>query len=145
MINGLTGAAVDFAGIRRSTNLSSYTQLWLGFGVSGVMHALSMRMFPSPTNISLAEKTIGMLQFFTWQAVAISLEDFVLWNWREFGGKAEGMRLFRSATGYLWVTLSFWYSIPFAADVMLRVRAIETSPLPFEIFGPLLLPSARTP
>lgn len=139
MINGFTGSAVDLLRIKRGTNLSSYTQLWLGFAISGVMHALSMRMLPSPVNITLEEKTVGMLQFFMWQAAAITFEDFIQWVWGRVVGPRQGSDPLRTAVGYVWVVASFWYSIPFAADVMLRLRCVETSPLPIAVFGPLLL------
>ena len=141
-MNSLMGAVVDLLGIHRGTNASSYIQLWLAFGISGMMHALQMRMFPAPRSMKVNDKMVGMGLFFFCQAAAITVEDFVQWAWRQVGGRMKESNGLRTLVGYAWVTLSFWYSIPFAADVMLRMRVMEESPLPFSIFAPLLLPGS---
>lgn len=119
--------------------MSSYTQLWLAFIVSAAAHATQMRMFPCPTNITWEEQVPPMAGFSLFQAAAITFEDLVQWLWKQCGGDMVHPSVFRTTIGYLWVTWAFWYSTPLAADVMLRLRAMDDNPLPFSIFGPLLL------
>lgn len=93
-----------------------------------------MLMLPSPTNITLNERTVGMIEFFWWQAAAITTEDLVQWIWARFFGNRK--TAFRTYIGYVWVAFSMWCSLPLAADVMIRLRLLEKSFLPFTIFGP---------
>lgn len=120
------------------------------------MHANSMLGLPAPANITRSERTLGMLQFFLFHAAAITFEDFVQWVWRALGGgaaeeggvqggrrvdgkteggKGEGSSMLRRLVGYCWVVGCFWYSMHFAADVMLRMRLMEESFLPFTVVG----------
>ena len=120
--------------IERGTPLSSYTQLWLAFAISGTMHANSMRGLPRPLNITTTECTIGMLRFFLWQALAITVEDFIMWACRRSLG-GMGPRYLRRVIGYIWVVGSFWISMAWAGDVMLRMRLGEESFLPGTVVG----------
>ena len=135
VLNSWTGAFVDYFGIKRGTNLSSYTQLWLAFLLSGCMHANSMLGLPAPFNITRSERTVGMVQFFLFQAAAITFEDFVQWGWKRLGGKTENAGPLLRTVGYVWVVGCFWYSMHFAANVMLRMRLMEESFLPFTLVG----------
>jgi len=136
LLTSLTGAFIDALHVKRGTILSSYVQLWLAFTISGFMHAASMLMLPAPINITWSERTVGMLQFFLWQAAAITFEDFVQWALRGQYDQSKNSRTCRSCIGYLWVTCFMWYSLPFAGDVMLRIRLTEKSFLPFTLVGP---------
>lgn len=137
MITAYTGGFVDLVGIKRGTNLSSYTQLWLAFTLSGVFHALSQLMAPSPTNITFEERTVGIFLFFLWQAAVITIEDGVHWLWKRGGDDFANPSVFRTGVGYLWVCFSMWCSIPLAGDVFLRRRFGVESPLPMTLWGPL--------
>lgn len=120
--------------IRRGTNLSSYTQLWLAFAISGSMHANSMLGLPRPLNITRAECTFGMLYFFLWQALAITVEDLTMWFCRHnFGG--TGPRIVRRLVGWTWIVGSCWYSMAWAGDVVLRMRLGEETFLPGTMLG----------
>ena len=120
--------------IRRGTTLSSYTQLWLAFAISGTMHANSMLGLPRPLNISTTECTLGMLRFFLWQALAITTEDFAMWVCKHiFGG--TGPKYFRTVVGWAWVVGSCWYSMAWAGDVMIRMRLGEETFLPGTLVG----------
>lgn len=120
--------------ITRGTTLSSYTQLWLAFAISGTMHANSMLGLPRPLNITTAECTLGMLRFFLWQALAITGEDFFMWGCRSsFGGAVP--RDIKTVVGRVWSTGSCWYSIACAGDVMLRMRLGEETFLPGTVVG----------
>lgn len=101
--------------------------------ISGVMHAASMLILPSPSNLSLGDRTLGIFYFFLWQAAAVTLEDFFQWCYR--GPKLGG---WASILGYAWVVGSFWFSLPLAGDTMLRLRMGEDVPLPFSMFQSLV-------
>lgn len=120
--------------IPRGTTLSSQSQIWIAFTVSGFMHAQSMLLLPHPPNINFEERTWGVMKFFLWQAAAITFEDFVQWIWTKVAGKRENHRS-RAKTwiGYAWVVTSFWISLPWAADVMMRIRLTEKSFLGFSV------------
>lgn len=93
------------------------------------MHANSMRGLPRPSNITTTDCTLGMLRFFLWQALAITLEDLAMWICQHtFGGK--GPKAFQSVVGWAWVLVSFWFSMHWAGDVMLRMRLGEETFLP---------------
>ncbi|EAW11042.1 wax synthase family protein [Aspergillus clavatus NRRL 1] len=135
-LSKITGAVVDFLGIRRGTNASSYTQLWLAFTISGVMHAASQLLMPRPVNIEPKDIAIGIFLFFPWQAAMITLEDFVIWLWkRRFGPENP---TWAPLVGYLWVMLTFWISLPFPGNSMARLKMGEVPPLPFTVFGPMV-------
>ena len=92
---------------------------------------------PCPLNITIADRTIGMLQFFLWQAFAITLEDFAIGLCKYvFGG--TGPRQLRVVVGWVWVTATLWYSMPMAGDVMLRMRLMEETFLPGTLVGGLV-------
>ena len=131
MLNGYTGFLTGYFGIKRGGKVSSYTQLWLSFTISGIMHALSMSLLPYSTNITFAERTIGVMIYFLWQAAAITAEDFVQWACRK--QSLHIPRTWRTLIGYVWVTASFWYLLPFAADVLLKLKMGQESPLPFTV------------
>ncbi|KAK7909130.1 hypothetical protein PG985_015008 [Apiospora marii] len=137
--NSLTSfstAASRHLGLTKGSTLYSYSHLWIAFTISAVMHAGSMVILPSPVNISLAERTVGLVVFFLWQAFAISVEDFVQWAYgRITGGHSGGS--WHPWFGYMWVVCSFWYSLPHAGGVFLRLRMGQDSPLPFSVFRPL--------
>ncbi|EFE29743.1 aminotransferase GliI [Trichophyton benhamiae CBS 112371] len=135
-LSTITGAFVDAVGIHRGTNASSYTQLWLAFTISGVMHALSQLLMPRPANITPGEIVIGIFLFFPCQAAMITAEDFVIWLWK----KRLGLQtpLWAPAVGYVWVVCALWFSLPFAGDAMVRLKMGEVSPLPFTLAAPLV-------
>lgn len=136
MFNTYTTAFVDAAGIRHGTNLSSYTQLWLAFLMSGLGHAASILVLPSPANISLPERTAGLVQFFLSQAAVITFEDAIQWSWTRLWGKSSAGAAFRSAVGYAWVIGTLRYTLPWAGDVFVRMRLGEDPVLPFTVAGP---------
>ncbi|KAF2179246.1 hypothetical protein K469DRAFT_754016 [Zopfia rhizophila CBS 207.26] len=128
-----TGFVVDVLRIPRGSNLSSYTQIWLAFAISGLMHTQFFVLLPYPSNINFSERTMGVMAFFMWQAAAITLEDFVQWVWCKSGGSVEKSNWFKTVIGYSWVLGSFWISLPWVADVMMRIRLTEESFLGFSV------------
>ncbi|KAF2446664.1 hypothetical protein P171DRAFT_430761 [Karstenula rhodostoma CBS 690.94] len=133
-VTTLAYLAIDALHIARGTTLASYAHVWLAFFISGFMHAQSMALLPRPPNITLHEATAGMLYFFLWQAFAITAEDFVIWLWKT-SGLSINPAPWNSVLGYVWVIFSMWISIPWAADVMMRLRLTEESFLGFTVFG----------
>ncbi|KAI1778795.1 membrane bound O-acyl transferase family-domain-containing protein [Hypoxylon cercidicola] len=133
-----TGFTVDFLSIPRGTNLSSYLQIWLAFAISGFMHAQSMLLLPHPSNITFSERTVGVMAFFMWQAAAITMEDFVQWLWSKYSGGREASPWISRFVGYAWVIWSFWVSLPWAADVMMRIRLTEESFLGFSMLRSII-------
>jgi len=133
-----TQCVVKALGIRRGTNLSSYTQLWLAFFTSGFFHAASILLMPSPINITFRERTTGIMLFFLWQAAAVTTEDFVQYLWKTICGSPKRGSQWPTVVGFCWVILSFWISLPWAGDVLMRVKMGETSPLPFTVAGPFV-------
>lgn len=126
---------MDTLGIVRGTTLASYMHIWLAFFISGCMHAQSMALLPRPANITLYEATAGIMHFFLWQALAITFEDFVMWLWKT-SGKSDAPMAWKAGIGYLWVVISMFISLPWAANVMMRLRLTEESFLGFSVFGP---------
>ena len=138
MFNTYTGAVVDAIGIPRGTMLSSYIQLWLAFLMSGIGHAASILVLPSPVNITLDERTTGLVWFFLSQAALITLEDLIQWLWNRFTIIRSHHASFNTIVGYIWVVWTLWYTLPMAGDVYVRMRLGEKSMLPFTLFGPLI-------
>lgn len=97
------------------------------------MHAQSMLLLPHPPNLTTSERSTGVLVFFLWQAVAITAEDFAIWLWRQVSGGREMSPKASRLIGYAWVTWSMWFSVPWAADVMMRIRITEESMLPLSL------------
>jgi len=133
---------VDVLGIRRGTTLSSQSQVWIAFLISGFFHTRSHLNMPAPINISDAEKCNGFFVFFVCQAAAITFEDGMQWIWRQVVGKQHGAaweRRVSTLAGYVWVTGVLWYTLPFAGDTFLRMRLGVESLLPFPtVFGGLI-------
>ena len=112
--------ANNFLRFPRGTNRSSYTQLYVAFFLSGLLHFGGDFMI---------EKRIvyRSFKFFLLQAVAITFEDFVIYIAKRFlrwkgielkPGKDDeswaeaGVRI----VGYCWVTLWFCLTLPVWID-----------------------------
>jgi hypothetical protein len=134
----ITQFLVNTLQIKRGTNTSSYFQLWATFIFSGLMHAMSMLMLPCPSNITLAEQGLGMIYFFLWQAAAITIEDLVIYCWEKVSVRGSKIARVQTIVGFMWVISSMWYSLPFAGDVMMRLRLTEESFLPFTVVGNMI-------
>lgn len=108
----ISGIGKHFAnktlGFAPGTNLSSYTQLYIAFLISGLIHAggdfMVVRYLP-----------IFPLKFFLLQAVAITIEDFVIWCTRSIRPKLGWLN---KAIGFAWVVVWFTWSGPQWLDPM---------------------------
>ncbi|KAI1647328.1 membrane bound O-acyl transferase family-domain-containing protein [Daldinia loculata] len=140
MFTSYTDVFADSFGIRRGTNLSSYTKLYLAFLISGCFHALGQLHLPRPSDVTSRECSIGFLLFFLWQAVAITVEDITIWAMhRNSASESKGrVPKYYSIVGYVWVFLSMWWSLPLVGDAVLKLRVGTGSFLPFPLTRPFV-------
>lgn len=121
MLSGLARLVANkFLKFPRGTNRSSYTQLYVAFLLSAVLHLAGEYMY---------EKRIvyRSFKFFLLQAVAITFEDFVVylakrlllrWGTKLNPGNAEESwaEAVVRVVGYCWVTLWFCWVLPIYID-----------------------------
>ncbi|THH16553.1 hypothetical protein EW146_g4107 [Bondarzewia mesenterica] len=109
---------------KKGTSGSSYTQLYVAFIVSGLMHCAGDAMVGW-------EYFGSSLPFFVLQALAITVEDGVIELYRR-----SGVRLPLKVTrwiGYLWVFVWFSFSCPIYIDWSLRADIGRTAVLPISL------------
>ena len=85
-----------FLGLRRGTLSSKYTQLYVAFFLSTLLHQWSI--------FNTARADVGEFRFFMSQAVIITLEDFLQHCWRGISGRKRSDELggFERSVGYVW-------------------------------------------
>lgn len=113
-------------GFTPGTNLSSYTQLYTAFFVSGLIHL-------GADYTVMRHLTIFSPRFFLLQAVAITLEDFIQWCTKSARSKIGWTS---KAVGYLWVIVWFTWSGPLWVDYMSKNG--QSSQDAGAVFGKLL-------
>ncbi|PVI02642.1 hypothetical protein DM02DRAFT_670386 [Periconia macrospinosa] len=134
MLSQYTEAFCAYFNIRKGTNMSSYTKLWLSFLISGTFHSLASLQMPHPANLTPGERSLGFFYFFLWNVSAITVEDFLQWCGRRISPKMmEGNGSMKTVVGYVWVTLVMWQGLPLVGDMCLRLRVGAESPLPFSL------------
>ncbi|KIP09829.1 hypothetical protein PHLGIDRAFT_22648 [Phlebiopsis gigantea 11061_1 CR5-6] len=113
-------------GLAKGTWLSSHVQLFVGFVVSGLAHV--------PGDIMVHPKYTGCsFWFFPSQAVAITLEDFVVARAKQLGIRdASWTRL----VGYAWTFAWFAYTTPWFIDWAVKSGQAREKLLPFSIINP---------
>lgn len=107
--------------------------------MTSFFHAQLNLITPVPSNIDFSERTRGMFQFFLWQALVISFEDAVgavARRWSPLRSAGRTWHSLRKPLGWMWVVLSFWISIPWAADLTLRFRFGDELMVPFSVVAP---------
>jgi hypothetical protein len=137
MLSQYTEAFCTYFNIRKGTNTSSYTKLWLAFIISGFFHAVSSLQMPHPANLTSTEHSMGFFWFFMWNVSAITVEDFLQWAVRRTFPKGEFVRegsMVRTIVGYVWVVLVMWGGLPLVGDMCLRMRVGAESPLGFSVW-----------
>ncbi|KAJ7682049.1 membrane bound O-acyl transferase family-domain-containing protein [Mycena polygramma] len=101
--------------LKPGSKASGYTQLYVAFLISGIMHYL-------PEYMALRHWGGGALRFFFLQAVAITFEECVQDAGRRLGLKAGwGWK----AVGYFWVWSWFAYCLPGWQDPLLHEGVFE--------------------
>ena len=121
MVAGLGRLVANkFLKFPRGTNWSSYTQLYVAFFLSAVLHLSGDLMFQK-------RMVYYSFKFFLLQAVAITFEDFIIYTVKrllcrkgiEFKpGKADEswVEAALRVIGYCWVTLWFCLTLPMWLD-----------------------------
>lgn len=118
--------------MRRGSKLSSYTQLYVAFIISGIGHAISIAYYPFREGVPAdSSHYIGTLWFFVAQALAITFEDIAIgiYNRQKRVVLSDGTR---KVIGYVWVIFWFYYSLPWALDEHLN-KGLGYRPLPISV------------
>ncbi|KAL1670067.1 membrane bound O-acyl transferase family-domain-containing protein [Schizophyllum commune] len=117
-------AVVNLLGIKRGTNASSYTQLYIGFLASGLTHVWGDRQI---------DVTVGRsIPFFLLQAVAITFEDGIIAVGRTLGIKeSTATRL----VGRVWSAAWLLATLKLLVDPALSTGEPVDSGLPFSVIG----------
>ncbi|OSX58091.1 hypothetical protein POSPLADRAFT_1061202 [Postia placenta MAD-698-R-SB12] len=127
-------ACCRLLGLRQGSWASSYTQLYVGFAVSGLIHCGG--------DIMVSPKLFGVsFPFFIAQAVAISLEDAVIGVAKRTGMQAQCPDSLAHALEYVWVFV--WLSV--STPWWMRTRMVDTSRTVFSLvtmFAPTITPGA---
>jgi hypothetical protein len=119
-------------GFASGGNASSYTQLFVAFSLSGAVHEATIL-----ATFNRADWTWETTQFFILQAVAITIEDGVLWIGERFSnGK---MRRWIRILGYAWVVLWMRASLPIYLNVLTRGGFGTLDVVPFSVFSRIIL------
>ncbi|EED84098.1 predicted protein [Postia placenta Mad-698-R] len=129
-------ACCRLLGLRQGSWASSYTQLYVGFAVSGLMHCGG--------DFMVSPKLFGAsFPFFIAQAAAISLEDAVVGLAKRTGLQAQCPDGLVHALGYVWVFVWLNMSVPWYLNWLMRAGVIDTSRMPFSLVT-MLVPTITT-
>jgi Membrane bound O-acyl transferase family len=108
--------------------LSSYTQLYVGFLTSAVMHAFGAYL--------AAHRDLGEYRFFLSQAVAITFEDFVIACAKQLGYTQPTKST--KTLGYVWVLCWFTYSMRLWVNEGILGGVVGNKDVPLSLFRPFL-------
>ena len=100
-------AASTAFGFKHGTLGSSYTQLYVAFFLSGIVHT-GGDIALSPHS-SAASQSLFSMPFFLSQALIITLEDMVIWIAGRLGVKTN---TWTRILGYVWVVAWFGWCVP---------------------------------
>ncbi|KAH9915716.1 membrane bound O-acyl transferase family-domain-containing protein [Fomitopsis serialis] len=132
---GIGKACCRALGLQPGTRASSYTQLYVGFAVSGLLHCCGDLM----VNPSLFGASFP---FFFLQAVAITFEDAVVGIVRRSGVKFP--LPLAHIIGYAWAISWLCISAPWQINWTLKAGIIDTNRVPLSLIdrvAPNLVPS----
>ena len=135
-------AVLRIFSIPRRTNLSSYTQLYVSFTISGIFHGLMTYHMPGMSIFPFEDKFMLAFKFFVLQAIGIHFEDIVLgicdrlrYPKQAF---AKNHKTFWRIFGYLWVISWFWFSLGWGGDAYLKSGIMGLNDVPMPFAGKLL-------
>lgn len=112
-------------GFQPGSQMSSYTQLYVAFIVSGLAHSAGDAMVgPQYTGLSFS--------FFLLQAVAITAEDCVIGLARRAGMDTQVSTMTR-VFGYVWVTVWFMISMPLLLNFQIAIGMGTSEILPISL------------
>ena len=139
-------ALVSVLSFKRGTWLSSYTQLYFSFLLSATGHGLVTYGMPHGPRHTMWDRFWSFWLCFALQAVAIHLEDFVIWCYWQFtvGSEVRDQHQeitcshWQRAVGRLWVISWSWIISVMMVDPCLKLGIYALSPLPFPVVDPLL-------
>ena len=121
--------------MRPGTWQSRYTQLYVGFAVSGLLHCGGDLMVDPSLKLFGAS-----FPFFFSQAVAITLEDVVIALAQRSGIKVP--QVLARALGYAWAVAWLCISAPWLINWMLRAGISDTHRIPVSLLD-RVAPSLR--
>lgn len=123
---GLGKACCRALGLQPGTWKSRYTQLYVGFAVSGLLHCGGDLL------VDPSRKLFGAsFPFFFSQAVAITFEDAVIALVRRGGVKVP--QVLARAVGYAWAIAWLCISAPWLINWTLRAGIIDTNRIPISL------------
>lgn len=107
---------VRLLGLRKGGVASSYSQLFLSFGISCFFHQVQM--------FNVTRRDMGELVFFMWQPVAIVAEDivFALCNRAQVWSTLPRLR---RVFAYAWTFAWFSFSLPFYVNGLVGSGVIK--------------------
>ncbi|TFY61677.1 hypothetical protein EVJ58_g4372 [Rhodofomes roseus] len=121
---GIGKACCRVLGLQPGSWASSYTQLYIGFAISGLLHCGGDLM----VNPSLFGSSF---QFFISQAIAITFEDAVIGIIRRTGVKFP--RSLAHLIGYSWAIVWLCVSAPWMINWTLKAGIIDTNRIPISL------------
>jgi hypothetical protein len=125
----------DLLGFKKGSSASSYTQLYVAFFISGLIHSGGDMMVD-------LKFTGASFPFFLAQAVCITLEDGIIALFKKSGVSVPSS--LARWVGYLWVTLWFTYSCPMFFNWITIAGIAQTKILPYSPTRVILLNIERS-
>lgn len=123
---GFGKASCRALGLQSGTWQSRYTQLYVGFAVSGLLHCGGDLL------VDPSHKLFGAsFPFFFSQAVAITFEDAVIALVRRSGVKVP--QVLARAVGYAWAVAWLCLSAPWLINWTLRAGIIDMNRIPISL------------
>lgn len=113
LLSPLGKAISTTIGFKRGTLGSSYTQLYVAFFLSGLIHTAGDVVL---SHTSTASRPFFSMQFFLLQAFVITIEDTLIWIAQRQGVKGS---VWTRVLGYVWVVTWFgWCVSGFVRDMI---------------------------
>ncbi|KAG2340943.1 hypothetical protein BDR05DRAFT_888905 [Suillus weaverae] len=103
-------------GFKRGTSGSSYTQIYVAFLISGLVHT-GGDIVLSGSSASPVSRPLFSMPFFFSQAIVITLEDLLIRIARRLGVKDS---TWTRALGFVWVAVWFGWCVPGYVENMIR-------------------------
>ncbi|GFN12541.1 hypothetical protein AtubIFM55763_003202 [Aspergillus tubingensis] len=107
---------VRFLRLRKGGLASSYSQLFISFGISCLFHQAQM--------FNVTRRDMGELAFFMSQPLAIVVEDLVRWAWKKTGISGKSI-YFEKVVGYSWTFVWFSMSLHLYISGLVQARVMK--------------------
>ncbi|KAJ3830664.1 membrane bound O-acyl transferase family-domain-containing protein [Lentinula raphanica] len=109
-------------GFKPGTWLSSYTQLYVAFFISAILHCFGDAMV-GPAYLGAS------FPFFVYQACGITFEDIMIHIFKRMG--VQGTPRINKTIGYIWVAFWMTFSLPWYIDWAVNAGLGRSEVLPF--------------